>query len=108
MIGNENNFIGKKCGSLHSYEINACIQKEVPMGYACPKTAKGNFFLKTESKFPFGKGRQEQGKKREEAKGQEEGKKNWRICDTKQKTSLHPLTYKLKITLKDEQVAPDK
>ncbi|CRL01824.1 CLUMA_CG015039, isoform A [Clunio marinus] len=54
--GNESNFIGKKCGSLLSYEIDACIRQEVPMGYACPPTAKGNFFLKTSSKSPFGLG----------------------------------------------------
>lgn len=28
---------------------------EVPMGYACPKTVKGNYFLKTNQKTPFGK-----------------------------------------------------
>lgn len=28
---------------------------EVPMGYACPKNVKGNFFLKTNTKTPFGK-----------------------------------------------------
>ena len=55
--GNENNFIAKKCGSLHSFEIDACIQKEIPMGYACPSTAKGNFFLKTKAESPFGQGR---------------------------------------------------
>lgn len=60
--GNENNFIAKKCGSLLSYEINACVRQEVPMGYACPKTAKGNFFLKTEGETPFGLG---QGKKKD-------------------------------------------
>jgi lipoprotein lipase len=53
--GNENNFIGKKCGSLHSLDIDACIRKDIPMGYACPKDAKGNFFLRTETEFPFGK-----------------------------------------------------
>jgi len=52
--GNENSFIARKCGSLHSFEINACIRQEIPMGYSCPTTAKGNFFLKTKSKFPFG------------------------------------------------------
>lgn len=56
--GNENNLIAKKCGSLHSYEINACIQKEIPMGYACPTTAKGNFFLKTNGESPFGMGKE--------------------------------------------------
>lgn len=47
--------MAKKCGSLHSYEINACLRDEVPMGIACPKTTKGNFFLKTNDKKPFGK-----------------------------------------------------
>lgn len=55
--GSEMNYIAKKCGSLRSYEINACIQKEVPMGFACPPDTKGNFFLKTRSKAPFGKGK---------------------------------------------------
>ena len=55
--GKEQNYIAKKCGSLHSFEINACIQKEVAMGYACPHNTKGNFFLKTESKYPFGLGK---------------------------------------------------
>lgn len=50
-------YIAKKCGSLHSYEINACIQKEVPMGFACPHDTKGNFFLTTKSEAPYGKGK---------------------------------------------------
>lgn len=53
--GNENNFIAKKCGSLSSFDLNACIRNEIPMGYACPKTAKGNFFLRTNGSSPFGK-----------------------------------------------------
>ncbi|CRK86233.1 CLUMA_CG000039, isoform A [Clunio marinus] len=55
--GNEMNFIAKKCGSLYSYETNACIRKEIPMGFSCPSTAKGNFFLKTNSHSPFGRGK---------------------------------------------------
>lgn len=53
--GNENNFLARKCGSLHSFDINACLKQEVPMGYACPKTVKGNYFLRTNDKAPFGK-----------------------------------------------------
>jgi len=53
--GQESNFMAKKCGSLHSYEIDACVKSEIPMGYACPTTAKGNFFLKTRASYPFGK-----------------------------------------------------
>lgn len=57
--GNENNLLAKKCGSLHSYEINACLRDEVAMGFSCPKNIKGNFFLKTNGEAPFGK-KQEQ------------------------------------------------
>jgi lipoprotein lipase len=53
--GNENNFMAKKCGSLKSYEINACSGQAIPMGYAVPTNSKGNFFLKTNDKSPFGK-----------------------------------------------------
>ena len=53
--GNENSLQAKKCGSLSSYELNACNRQEVPMGFACPKTVKGNFFLKTNEEKPFGK-----------------------------------------------------
>jgi hypothetical protein len=56
IIGNENNFLAKKCGSLNSYDIDACIKTEIPMGIACPKSAKGNFFLRTSTDKPFGKG----------------------------------------------------
>lgn len=58
--GNEGNYVAKKCGSLYSYEINACTRKEVIMGFACPNNTKGNFFLKTNSKAPFGQGKQQQ------------------------------------------------
>lgn len=74
--GNENNFLAKKCGSLLSYEINACIRQEIPMGYACPKTAKGNFFLKTEGKSPFGKGQNmQEGMKEDEMQKEDKMKK---------------------------------
>lgn len=53
--GNEDNFLAKRCGSLHSYDINACMGKEVPMGYAATNNIKGNFFLRTNGKSPFGK-----------------------------------------------------
>jgi Lipase len=58
--GNENNFMAKKCGSLSSYELNACVKQEIPMGYACPHKAKGNFFLKTNAESPFAKTAQKQ------------------------------------------------
>lgn len=60
MPGNEGIYVAKKCGSLYSFEINACTRKEVVMGFACPNNTKGNFFLKTNSEAPFGLGKQQQ------------------------------------------------
>jgi lipoprotein lipase len=51
---NKLNFMATKCGSLHSYEIKACSSTSIPMGFGCPSTAKGNYFLKTNSESPFG------------------------------------------------------
>ncbi|KAG5683706.1 hypothetical protein PVAND_012972 [Polypedilum vanderplanki] len=55
-IGKENSFMALKCGSLHSYDINACVRQEVVMGYNASSKIKGNFFLRTAGSSPFGKG----------------------------------------------------
>lgn len=52
--GNENNFLGVKCGSLTALNANFCPGKKYPMGYAVPFNLKGNYFLKTNDKSPFG------------------------------------------------------
>lgn len=52
--GNENNFMGVKCGSLTALNSNYCPGQSFPMGYATPKNLKGNFFLKTNSDAPYG------------------------------------------------------
>lgn len=52
--GNENNFLGVKCGSLSALNGNFCPGKKFAMGYAVPKNLKGNYFLKTNDKSPFG------------------------------------------------------
>lgn len=52
--GNENNFLGVKCGSLAAYNAKYCPGKAYPMGYATPHNLKGNYFLKTNDKSPFG------------------------------------------------------
>lgn len=52
--GNENNFLGVKCGSLSALNGKFCPGKGFPMGYAVPKNLKGNYFLKTNSRTPFG------------------------------------------------------
>lgn len=52
--GNENNFLGVKCGSLAAYVAKYCPGTPVPMGFATPQGIKGNFFLKTNDESPFG------------------------------------------------------
>lgn len=52
--GYEENFLGIKCGSLSALNGNFCPGKKYPMGYAVPLDIKGNFFLKTNDKSPFG------------------------------------------------------
>lgn len=52
--GNENGFMAVKCTSLASLERGYCPGKSYPMGYACPMNLKGNLFLKTNSKCPYG------------------------------------------------------
>lgn len=52
--GNEFNFLGVKCGSLAALNAKYCPGKPIPMGYATPHNLKGNFFLKTNEKSPFG------------------------------------------------------
>lgn len=51
--GNENKLIAVKCNSILSLDTGACPGKAIPLGFACPKTAKGNYFLKTNDKSPF-------------------------------------------------------
>lgn len=53
--GQENNLLAVKCNSILSLDTGACPGKSIPMGYACPPTAKGNYFLKTNSEYPFGR-----------------------------------------------------
>ncbi|EDS44107.1 vitellogenin [Culex quinquefasciatus] len=53
--GQENNMLAVKCNSVLSLDTGACPGKSIPLGFACPKTAKGNYFLKTSDQTPFGK-----------------------------------------------------
>lgn len=52
--GNENNFLGVKCSSLFALNSNSCRGPAFPMGFATPQNLKGNFFLKTNDKGPYG------------------------------------------------------
>lgn len=51
-----------KCSSITSLNSGNCPGKRIPMGFACPGNAKGNYFLKTKRSNPFG----EQGLKKSE------------------------------------------
>lgn len=52
--GNENNMLGVKCSSLSALNSNRCKGKPFAMGYATPHNLKGDFFLKTHGKSPYG------------------------------------------------------
>lgn len=52
--GNENTFSATKCNSLYSLNSGLCTRGKASMGYAARKDDKGNFFLKTDSKSPYG------------------------------------------------------
>lgn len=52
--GNENNFLGVRCNSLHALTSNYCPGGAFPMGYATPHNLKGNYFLKTNEESPYG------------------------------------------------------
>lgn len=54
--GKENSFEGVKCGSLSALNSGYCPGSKYPMGFAVPHNLKGNFFLKTNSKTPYGMG----------------------------------------------------
>lgn len=54
MPGNENGFMGVKCASLYALTSGRCPGKKAPMGYATTSNLKGNYFLQTGRKSPFG------------------------------------------------------
>ncbi|XP_006608023.2 pancreatic lipase-related protein 2-like [Apis dorsata] len=51
-IKNSTSFIGK----CEFYWLNECNIEYIPMGYATPNNANGNYYLVTNSKSPFGQG----------------------------------------------------
>uniref|UniRef100_A0A6B2ELX5 Putative vitellogenin n=1 Tax=Phlebotomus kandelakii TaxID=1109342 RepID=A0A6B2ELX5_9DIPT len=53
--GNEKAFMATRCSSLKSLTSKKCNYHPIPMGYATPPTAKGNYFLETNAEAPFGK-----------------------------------------------------
>uniref|UniRef100_A0A182LSH6 Peptidase S1 domain-containing protein n=1 Tax=Anopheles culicifacies TaxID=139723 RepID=A0A182LSH6_9DIPT len=50
----EKGLMAVKCNSLLSITTGGCAGTPIPLGFACPKTAKGSFYLKTNDKPPFG------------------------------------------------------
>lgn len=54
--GNELNFLATRCDSYTSLKAGKCGGELVPMGYAVPTTAKGDYFLVTNSVKPYGMG----------------------------------------------------
>ncbi|CAG0879030.1 unnamed protein product [Darwinula stevensoni] len=56
-INHPYDFMGRPCSSWEVYESGNCSQSTplVPMGYHTPHRARGEFYLKTNAKPPFGK-----------------------------------------------------
>lgn len=44
-----------RCTSLHALKKGRCINNKIPMGIATPKTTRGNYYLMTNKKSPFGR-----------------------------------------------------
>ena len=55
MNGNGNNFIGTQCNSLSALRDGKCAIKHIPMGIDTPPTARGNYYLETNKKPPYGR-----------------------------------------------------
>lgn len=53
---NGNNFIGTQCNSLSALRDGKCAIKHIPMGMNTPSTARGNYYLETNKKAPYGRG----------------------------------------------------
>lgn len=52
--GNEYNFLARECTSITALIKNYCKGVLVPMGFATPNNIKGNYFLRTNAKSPYG------------------------------------------------------
>lgn len=52
--GNEYNLLATRCSSFSSFKSGKCASKRIPMGIYTPSTARGNYYLKTNKKSPFG------------------------------------------------------
>lgn len=58
---NGNNFIGTQCNSISALRDGKCSLKRIPMGIDTPVDARGNYYLETNKKAPFGRSFQKYG-----------------------------------------------
>lgn len=54
-VNNGKHFIAAQCNSLSSLRNGRCTKRFVEMGLNTPHTVRGNFYLETNSKPPFGR-----------------------------------------------------
>lgn len=52
---NKNNFIATQCNSLSALRNGKCTSRYVQMGLNTPSRARGNFYLETNKKSPYGR-----------------------------------------------------
>lgn len=52
---NGKNFIATQCNSISALRTGKCTNKHIPMGIDTPHTARGNFYLETNKKAPYGR-----------------------------------------------------
>lgn len=49
------NLLATRCSSYRSLKLGKCLNKSIPMGIYTPKYARGNYYLGTNKKSPYGK-----------------------------------------------------
>lgn len=54
-VNNGKHFIAAQCNSLSSLRNGRCKNRFVEMGLNTPHTVRGNFYLETNSKAPYGR-----------------------------------------------------
>lgn len=52
---NGKNFIATQCNSISALRNGKCTSKHIPMGIDTPHTARGNYYLETNKKAPYGR-----------------------------------------------------
>lgn len=52
--GNEKTLMAVRCNSFSDLQKGKCRSKPIPMGFDCPRTARGDYYLQTNKYPPFG------------------------------------------------------